>query len=71
MREKYEKSFAARRFVEYNPASCNTTSSTPEFNLLSLIISGKHGWSRGEVWSSRWPVKPEVAGSNPVGTAVG
>ena len=26
-------------------------------------------WSRGEVRSSRRPVKPEVAGSNPVGTA--
>ena len=26
-------------------------------------------WSRGEVWSSRRPVKPEVAGSSPVGTA--
>ena len=31
----------------------------------------QYSWSRGEVWSSRWPVKPEVAGSNPVGTAVG
>ncbi len=26
-------------------------------------------WSRGAVWSARRPVKPEVAGSNPVGTA--
>jgi hypothetical protein len=26
-------------------------------------------WSRGEAWSSRRPVKPEAAGSNPVGTA--
>src|SRR5690606_37288872 len=25
-------------------------------------------WSRGAVWSARRPVKPEVAGSNPVGT---
>ena len=25
--------------------------------------------SRGAVWSARRPVKPEVAGSNPVGTA--
>ncbi len=23
-------------------------------------------WGRGEAWSSRRPVKPEVAGSNPV-----
>ncbi len=30
-----------------------------------------HIWSRGEVWSSRRPVKPEVAGSSPVGTAAG
>ena len=30
-----------------------------------------HIWSRGEVRSSRRPVKPEVAGSNPVGTAAG
>ena len=26
-------------------------------------------WSCGAVWSARWPVKPEVAGSNPVRTA--
>ena len=27
-------------------------------------------WSRGAAWSARRPVKPEVAGSNPVGTAI-
>src|SRR5665811_1194266 len=26
-------------------------------------------WGRGEVWSARRPVKPEVAGSNPVAPA--
>ena len=31
--------------------------------------SCKTTWSRGEAWSSRRPVKAEVAGSNPVGTA--
>ena len=39
--------------------------------LAPRVSVSKHGWSRGEVWSSRRPVKPEVAGSNPVGTAVG
>ena len=34
-------------------------------------VSVIHIWSRGEVWSSRRPVKPEVAGSSPVGTAAG
>ncbi len=34
------------------------------------IIEQHTAWSRGEVWSSRRPVKAEVAGSNPVGTAL-
>ena len=29
----------------------------------------RDSWSRGAVWSARRPVKPEAAGSNPVGTA--
>ena len=35
--------------------------------MATFLINTK--WSRGEVWSSRRPVKAEVAGSNPVGTA--
>ena len=31
--------------------------------------AGRVCGSRGAVWSARRPVKPEVAGSNPVGTA--
>ena len=36
---------------------------------LGVRIHDSRHWSRGEVWSSRRPVKPEVAGSSPVGTA--
>ena len=36
---------------------------------IPLGVRHIHHWSRGEVWSSRRPVKPEVAGSSPVGTA--
>ena len=33
-------------------------------------LSGRP-WGRGEAWSSRLPVKPEIAGSNPVVPAPG
>ena len=36
---------------------------------IPLGVHINNHWSRGEVWSSRRPVKPEVAGSSPVGTA--
>ena len=35
----------------------------------SALIAWVAPWSRGAVWSARRPVKPEAAGSNPVGTA--
>ena len=38
---------------------------------IPLGVRNHINWSRGEVWSSRRPVKPEVAGSSPVGTAKG
>lgn len=46
-------------------------------NLFSLLLrsyqlrneSEPYFWSRGGVRSPRWPVKPEIAGSNPVETA--
>ncbi len=34
------------------------------------LASSRSTRSRGAVWSARRPVKPEVAGSNPVGTAI-
>ncbi len=38
---------------------------------IPLGVRNTTSRSRGEVWSSRRPVKPEVAGSSPVGTATG
>ena len=41
-------------------------------SILPMLTRPEHrviGWGRGEVWSSRRPVKPEVAGSNPVAPA--
>ena len=44
-------------------------------DLVRRAVSGLRSalaqiaWSRGAAWSARRPVKPEVAGSNPVGTA--
>ncbi len=53
------------------PFQGGNTGSNPVGGANTATLRCRCARSRGAVWSARRPVKPEVAGSNPVGTAPG
>ena len=67
--------FRRSQRVEFLPPSSSGLGHHP-FKVAARVriplgVRNTTSRSRGEVWSSRRPVKPEVAGSSPVGTATG